>query len=570
MVSLHLFKNIGKADHDGALTGNPQFNTVSNWCQGCGPSAGLMESSACRDLGSNIGPSSTKRRIATVVALIGVSWWAIGWPEPGLGTWRSPTRSTRAHRGRRRLPAGRRGRRERAIQAAGGENHCRAAHGPAAARRVSGPNHGVCAGRIRRASTPVLSVPAEGLTRFDLKGQLTTAVRMAATGIEEACCACVRARRDGRDAPLDGQPRAVRVRPAVGSADHLAATTAWVAWLVPATRRSAMTHGARRRSAESRASVLSPMASDGLALPSSSAGRRSEDTNGCRSRSSSRCSASCRRLFAAGPVVMIGICALYLPLLGTTSLWDPWETHYGEVAREILARNDWISLWWAQDKWFWSKPVLLFWMEALSMGFLGVDFMPDANPAHPEWALRLPALLMALAALAAIYRRFGATSVRAQAPSPPWSSPRCRSSSSSRIKRSPTCRWWPRSRSRPAACSWRCKMESARRPCFRSGAGGLVPAPGAVCDRAARSSAGGLSDLAQHLVGRGLRPGRPPRPLSLRVGRQSRHPWKPEPARPDPTPSGIGGQPFVQGILWLAVLAGLALILRRERRCGRS
>ena len=109
---------------------------------------------------------------------------------------------------------------------------------------------------------------------------------------------------------------------------------------------------------------------------------------------------------------MVVIAAIYAPLLGTNALWDPWETHYGEVAREILARNDWISLWWAQDKWFWSKPILLFWMEALSMGALGVDFMPDAHPAHPEWALRMPAALMALAALAAIYgtvRRFFGT-----------------------------------------------------------------------------------------------------------------------------------------------------------------
>ena len=113
-----------------------------------------------------------------------------------------------------------------------------------------------------------------------------------------------------------------------------------------------------------------------------------------------------------GLAVLLLVAAMYLPWLGTTSLWDPWETHYGEVAREILARNDWISLWWAQDKWFWSKPILLFWMEALSMGALGVDFMPDAHPAHPEWALRMPAALMALAALAAIYgtvRRFFGT-----------------------------------------------------------------------------------------------------------------------------------------------------------------
>ena len=34
---------------------------------------------------------------------------------------------------------------------------------------------------------------------------------------------------------------------------------------------------------------------------------------------------------------------LYFPCIGSYSLWDPWETHYGEVAREILARDDWIS-----------------------------------------------------------------------------------------------------------------------------------------------------------------------------------------------------------------------------------
>lgn len=42
-------------------------------------------------------------------------------------------------------------------------------------------------------------------------------------------------------------------------------------------------------------------------------------------------------------VLAIGA-TLYLPALGVFSVWDPWETHYGEVAREILARNDWISL----------------------------------------------------------------------------------------------------------------------------------------------------------------------------------------------------------------------------------
>ena len=104
-----------------------------------------------------------------------------------------------------------------------------------------------------------------------------------------------------------------------------------------------------------------------------------------------------------GMLVFVVAGALYLPFLGVYGLWDPWETHYGEVAREILSRDDWISLWWAQEDWFWSKPILIFWSEALSMGALGVDFRPDANPAHPEWAIRLPHFFLASGALLSIY-----------------------------------------------------------------------------------------------------------------------------------------------------------------------
>ena len=102
-----------------------------------------------------------------------------------------------------------------------------------------------------------------------------------------------------------------------------------------------------------------------------------------------------------GVLIVVGM--VYLPTLGLPALWDPWETHYGEVAREILARDDWISLWWAHEKWFRSKPILIFWLEALSMGALGVDFMPDANPAHPEWAVRLPITLFSIAAVMVVY-----------------------------------------------------------------------------------------------------------------------------------------------------------------------
>ena len=110
-------------------------------------------------------------------------------------------------------------------------------------------------------------------------------------------------------------------------------------------------------------------------------------------------------------LVLLGV-ALYLPLLGCYSLLDPWEPHYGEVAREMLARNDWISLWWAQEGWFWSKPALDFWLQGLCFALLGVNFRPDqmlssaarGDLPQPEWAARLPVVLLTLVAVFALYR----------------------------------------------------------------------------------------------------------------------------------------------------------------------
>ncbi len=106
------------------------------------------------------------------------------------------------------------------------------------------------------------------------------------------------------------------------------------------------------------------------------------------------------------------IVLLYLPLLGSYSLTDPWETHYGEVSREMLARDDWISTWWAQDGWFWSKPVLDFWIQAMSFSLLGVKYMPDqmlGAASHglfpqPEWAARMPVFLITILGVYALYR----------------------------------------------------------------------------------------------------------------------------------------------------------------------
>lgn len=107
------------------------------------------------------------------------------------------------------------------------------------------------------------------------------------------------------------------------------------------------------------------------------------------------------------------VVALNLASMASTGAWDPWETHYGEVARNILVRHDPIDLWWqggnggpdaTAEKAFWSKPALPFWLMALSMKVMGVGTSADpaelVRPFWPEFALRLPSLLAGLGSAA--------------------------------------------------------------------------------------------------------------------------------------------------------------------------
>jgi len=111
--------------------------------------------------------------------------------------------------------------------------------------------------------------------------------------------------------------------------------------------------------------------------------------------------------------LIVFCCVLFLPTLGAHGLIDPWETHYGEVSREVLARDDWITIWWAEEGFFLSKPILDFWVQALAMATFGVKFRPDGmiapaqiggDPTHPEWIVRLPSLALSVIALYLAYR----------------------------------------------------------------------------------------------------------------------------------------------------------------------
>jgi 4-amino-4-deoxy-L-arabinose transferase-like glycosyltransferase len=91
-------------------------------------------------------------------------------------------------------------------------------------------------------------------------------------------------------------------------------------------------------------------------------------------------------------VVLLFGFLLYIPFLGSVGLWDPWETHYGEVAREMMVRGDYVRPYW-ESGYFFSKPVLIFWLESAFMHVMGVN----------EWGVRLPAALLAIMALGFLY-----------------------------------------------------------------------------------------------------------------------------------------------------------------------
>src|SRR3954465_6497571 len=90
---------------------------------------------------------------------------------------------------------------------------------------------------------------------------------------------------------------------------------------------------------------------------------------------------------------------LFVPWLGATGFWDPWEPHYGEVAREMIARGDYIHPWW-ESAWFFSKPALDLWTMGAGMLAAGTNDAGRWTGIYTEWCVRLPyAAISAMGAL---------------------------------------------------------------------------------------------------------------------------------------------------------------------------
>lgn len=81
-------------------------------------------------------------------------------------------------------------------------------------------------------------------------------------------------------------------------------------------------------------------------------------------------------------ILLITFGIFFMMLLGSHALLIPDEGRYSEIAREMLARGDYITPR-LNGIIFLDKPILFYWLEALSIKFFGLQ----------EWSLRLwPAL----------------------------------------------------------------------------------------------------------------------------------------------------------------------------------
>jgi 4-amino-4-deoxy-L-arabinose transferase-like glycosyltransferase len=106
-------------------------------------------------------------------------------------------------------------------------------------------------------------------------------------------------------------------------------------------------------------------------------------------------------------LVVLVAAAILLPGLWSYTLIDPWEGHYAEVGRRILADSDWVSLHW-QNESFHSKPALTPWLVAASLGAHGIatdgGYSGEiVSSAWTVWAVRLPFALCGIAGLVAVW-----------------------------------------------------------------------------------------------------------------------------------------------------------------------
>ena len=105
------------------------------------------------------------------------------------------------------------------------------------------------------------------------------------------------------------------------------------------------------------------------------------------------------KLLATQLALVLGVCYFFFFFgLGAFGLTGADEPRYAQIAREMLARHDWIVPTLNGSPWL-EKPALLYWKIMNSYAIFGVS----------DWAARIPAAFHAMAVVFGIFffmRRF--------------------------------------------------------------------------------------------------------------------------------------------------------------------
>jgi 4-amino-4-deoxy-L-arabinose transferase-like glycosyltransferase len=104
-----------------------------------------------------------------------------------------------------------------------------------------------------------------------------------------------------------------------------------------------------------------------------------------------------RRTWKAVWVLLAALIVLRLVLMAAWPLMDTTEARYADIARRMVAADDWITPWFDTGVPFWGKPPLSFWTTVASLRVFGFS----------EFAARLPHLLC-MAAVVALAARLAA------------------------------------------------------------------------------------------------------------------------------------------------------------------
>ncbi|MFQ5849698.1 MAG: ArnT family glycosyltransferase [Candidatus Binatia bacterium] len=94
------------------------------------------------------------------------------------------------------------------------------------------------------------------------------------------------------------------------------------------------------------------------------------------------------------PFLFVFSLLLYLTFLGSRDLWAPVEPRYGEIARVMFTRGEWIVPT-VNGELYTDKPILYFWLVLAFSHLVG-----GVN----EWTVRLPSALSCIGLVIVVYR----------------------------------------------------------------------------------------------------------------------------------------------------------------------